>query len=87
MGILQIEPLPKHQIMVLTYKAIKVKMRGQLGGMEKSYPHRPYADGGTKGRKSMRELLTHPRIYSCKHDAKKKPPLTSPVEANGVYEL
>jgi hypothetical protein len=38
MGILPIEPLPKHQIMVLTHKAIKVKMREQLGRVEKKTP-------------------------------------------------
>jgi len=35
----------------------------------------PYAFG-------VNPMLT-PQMHSCKPDAKKKPPLTSPVEANG----
>jgi hypothetical protein len=41
---------------------------------EKRNPHRPYADGGTKARKSMKELFAQPKDLSRKPDAKEKKP-------------
>jgi hypothetical protein len=72
MSILLIEPLPKHQMMILTHSASKEKVRGATWKDEKSYPHRPKSDGGTKGRKSMRELFAQPKDLSCMPDANKK---------------
>ena len=61
MGILPIVPLPKHQIIIFTHEAIRKKVRGQLGEMEKVTPTDPMPMGAVrKRRKSMRELFAQP---------------------------
>jgi len=71
MGILPIVPLPKHQIIIFTHEAIRKKVRGATWRDGKSYPHRPYADGGTTKGENLREsTMLNPRIYSCKPSAR-----------------
>ena len=86
MGILPNKPLPKHQIIIFTHEAIRKKVRGATLRDGKSYPHRPYADGGTIKRGFTKEMsnVLNSQVDLCKPDAKKKPPLASPApKANG----
>jgi hypothetical protein len=51
MCILPIVPLPKHQIIIFTHEAIRKKVRGQLGEMEKVTPTDPMPMGARQKEK------------------------------------
>jgi hypothetical protein len=70
----------------LEFNVAQNAVGGQVNAMEKSYPHRPYADGGTIKRGFTKEMsnVLNSQVDLCKPDAKKKPPLASPAtRANG----
>jgi hypothetical protein len=76
MGILPIVPLPKHQIIIFTHEAIRKKVRGQLGEMEKVTPTDPMPMGVSIEEKINERAICSTHGFIMQARCQKKAPIS-----------